>query len=61
MRFMYDGVTEGLLDIRHKLFTIVSLTTCFLVPLQLFRDAESSILEIIKADVVSSIEIPIQV
>lgn len=49
------------LDIRHKLFTIVSLMICFLAPLQLFREAESSILEIIKVDVVSFIEIPFQV
>lgn len=34
---------------------------CFLAPLQLFREAESSILEIIKVDVVSFIEIPFQV
>lgn len=59
MRFMYDRVIEVLSDI--LISTIVLLMLCSHVSLQLFKEAESSILEIMKVDVVSFIYIPMQV
>lgn len=59
MRSMYDRVIEVLSDI--LISTIVLLMLFSHVSLQLFKEAESSILEIMKVDVVSFIYIPMQV
>lgn len=69
MRFMYDPVIEVLsvfffyflFFLFFSLFSIVPLILCSRVSLQVFREAESSILEIMKVDVVSFIYIPVQV
>jgi len=64
VRFMY-GLVMVVLSVfvyfQILLFSVVPLTLCSRVSLQVFREADSSILEIMKVDVVSFIYIPVQV
>ena len=59
MRFMYGCVSSFRYMISVSFF--LSTNAVLLCFLQLFREAKSSVLEIMKVDVVSFIYIPIQV